>query len=113
MGNTIVVELRHNGIKDDPVSVVIDDLNHILVRLSRELDMDILSISHSPYSMPLVGSRNPVWMYSSTAVFVRNGQTAKSIAAHLGQNDLWTAFEDDGKVSVEIEKFRRGVGSRR
>lgn len=105
--NTVVVELRHDPDQKSLLSMVIDDLNDILVHLAKELQMDILSISHSHHFYEHKAS------YSCTCVFLRNEQTAESIAAFVGQSDSVYAFNDAGKASLVVHerRFRSWHGS--
>jgi len=102
---TVLVELRFHADGTD-VLQTIDDLNDLLVGLSMQLDIDILSVSHVHRFHDRSGKNTSV-DYSSTCVFQRNKQTAQSIAQFLKKFEGFNAFEDFGKVSVVIRHLQK------
>ena len=100
---TLVVELRLQDDKYADVLRTLDDLNDFFVSLAFHLGMDILSISHLNHFYPNAASQ-----FSSTCVFLLNGCSGEIIVRHIKDHkgSYTYPFEDQGKVSVVLERSR-------
>lgn len=104
--NTVVLELRYWKHEEPNFRFVIDEINDLFVRTVGNMGMDILSINHVHYRQ-----QGGYFTFVSTCVVHCNGETPASIAQYLNthQGDgEWHAWDDSGKVSIEVDRFGPG-----